>query len=98
MSDKELKELLMKRISSGFMKDQPSDVNEYTKEDDNSFVFLEKSTLNLLLAYMLSGERNKTVEKGNEEFELEIIAELNQTIEINKKEFEEIIGVLKELK
>lgn len=98
MSDKELKEVLMKRISNGFMKDQPSDVNEYIKKDDNSFVFLEKSTLNLLLAYMLSGERNKTAEGGNEEFELKVIAELDRTIEINKKEFEEIIGVLKELK
>lgn len=98
MSDKELKEVLMKRINSGFMKDQPSDVNEYIKEDDRSFVFFEKSTLNLLLAYMLAGERRKTTEEGNEEFELKFLMELDQTMENNKKEFEEVMKLLKELK
>ncbi|MFJ7951063.1 hypothetical protein ACIQZG_05965 [Lysinibacillus sp. NPDC096418] len=94
MTDKDIQEVLMKRLTNGFMKDQP----ELLKEDDRSFVFLEKGTLNLLLAYVLSGERRKTTEEGNEEFELKILAELDQTIENNKKEFEEIMELLKGFK
>lgn len=94
MTDKDIQEVLMKRLTNGFMKDQP----ELLKEDDRSFVFLEKGTLNLLLAYVLSGERRKTTEEGNGEFELKILAELDQTIENNKKEFEEIMELLKGFK
>ena len=95
MSDrnKQEKEVLMGRMISEFMKGQLADLKEYSMEDNNSFAFLEKGTLNLLIAYMLSGEKRET----NEKFDRMVIAELDQVIENNKMEFEDIISYLKKL-
>ena len=91
--DKQEKEVLMGRMISEFMKGQLADLKEYSMEDNNSFAFLEKGTLNLLIAYMLSGEKREK----NENFDRKVIAELDQVIENNKKEFEDIISYLKKL-
>lgn len=91
--DKQEKEVLMGRRISEFMKGQLTDLKEYSIEDNNSFAFLEKGTLNLLIAYMLSGEKRGT----NEEFDGKVLVELDRVIENNKKEFEDIISYLKRL-
>lgn len=96
--DEQGKEVLMRRVVSGFMKDQLADLKEYSKEDNNSFIFLEKGTLNLLIAYMLSGDKRSTNEEVNEEFKIRVLKEIDQVIENNKKEFEDVINLLKELK
>ena len=91
MSDLNIHEELIKRISSGFVDGQTSN-----KEEDKSFVYLEKNILNLLLAYLLVEKPRKTDEGREGAFELKILAELEQIMEHNKKAFEELISVLKE--
>lgn len=91
MSDLNIHEELIKRISSGFIDEQTSN-----KEEDKSFVYLEKNLLNLLLAYLLVEKPRKTDEEREGAFELKILAELEQIMEHNKKAFEELINLLKE--
>ena len=76
------------------------------QEHNNSFMFLEKSSLNLLLAYLVSSKKNETPPLPtptptptpivNEEFELKAIEKINQLINDNEKEFSTIINLLKE--
>ena len=65
--------------------------------NDNSFAFLEKTTLNLLLAYLLSGESRGKSEIANEEFELLILKQLDDIMDTNQKQFEEIIDLLRKI-
>ena len=97
MSDKQEKEVRMRRMISEFMEGQLADVKEFRMEDNNSFAFLEKGTLNLLLTYMLLGEKRSTNEVVDEEFDRKVLAKLDKVIENNKKEFEDIISYLKKL-
>ncbi|GLC89514.1 hypothetical protein [Lysinibacillus piscis] len=62
-------------------------LDEYV-EGDNSFVYLEKHTLRLLLAHLLTGE--KPTYTPNE-------GELDQLLVESKVQFEEILQLLKEV-
>ncbi|MEG0258684.1 MAG: hypothetical protein RR595_05175 [Lysinibacillus sp.] len=95
--DEQELEKLMERIVNQFMGDQIANLKEYKKEDNNSFVFLEKGTLNLLIAYMLTGTKRYKIEAGNEEIDIAVVEDLNQIIEDSKQEFEDIIHLLKNL-
>ncbi|EON71224.1 hypothetical protein [Lysinibacillus sphaericus] len=80
-----------------FMIAQLNKLPENSKEKDNSFAFLEKSTLNLLIAYLLSGENRGKSEIVDEEFELWVLKQLDEILDVNKKQFEEIIDFLKKI-
>ncbi|MEK5330882.1 hypothetical protein [Lysinibacillus sp. FSL W8-0992] len=85
----------LEQIVRHFMKDQLSNVTDFRKEGDNSFAFLEKSTLHLLLSYLLSGDKRAPEENITGQFELHLIKELDDLIADNKVQFEEIIDYLK---
>lgn len=91
-------ELLVKRILSEFIEDQFNDLKEEKQEDNNSFIFLEKGTLNILLNYMLMNGKNLPHEEAEQDSgnEVKISEEIEQIIVDNKKEFEEILILLKE--
>ncbi|KOS63219.1 hypothetical protein FJQ98_24470 [Lysinibacillus agricola] len=77
------------------MKEQLTNLPDYSTEENNSFAYLEKSTLNLLIAYLISGEKRKAEEIGDEELELNIIKQLDEMLEESKEQFEEVISLLK---
>jgi hypothetical protein len=85
----------LEQIVRHFMKDQLRNVSDFRKEGDNSFAFLEKSTLHLLLSYLLSGDKRAPEENITGQFELRLIQELDDLIADNKVQFEEIIDYLK---
>jgi hypothetical protein len=93
-------ELLVKNVIRQFMKNQIDDQEEVNKERNNSFVFLENNTLNMLITYMLMNRDHRpSVEMNRDEVGLsqaEILEDLDQVISDSKKEFEEIITLLKE--
>ncbi len=75
-----------------FMKDQLNNRKEDKQENDNSFIFLEKDTLNLLMNHLFTNvERNASVHSQGE-----IEEALEQIIADNKIDFEEIITFLKD--
>ncbi|MBO0589151.1 hypothetical protein [Sporosarcina sp. E16_8] len=97
MSDKDERELFMKHLIRQFMNEQLSERKEDNLESNNSFVFLEKSTLNTLIIYMLmNGERRPDEEAFNDS-QVKILEELDHIIADSKKGFEEIITLLKEI-
>lgn len=75
-----------------FMEDQLNDRKEDKQENDNSFIFLEKDTLNLLMNHLLSNAE----QRDSGDSQAEIIGALEQIIADNKKDFEEIITSLKD--
>ena len=95
--DEKDQELLGKRVIHQFINNQLKDLKEEKQEDNNSFIFLEKSTLNLLMIYLLMNSSHKAVEEVREDNEA-IIKEIEQAMTENKKEFEEIIAKLKEVR
>lgn len=95
--EEEEKSLPIEKIIKQFMGEHFFNIKENSQEKNNSFIFLEKSSLNLLLAYLLSGAKNETPHIVNEEFELKAIEQLNQVIHDNEKEFKAIIKLLKEV-
>ncbi len=96
MSELDEQDVGMEHIRQ-FMKAQLNKLPENSKEKDNSFAFLEKSTLNLLIAYLLSGESRGKSEIVDEEFELWVLKQLDEIMDANKKQFEEIIDFLKNI-
>ena len=89
-------ESLVKQAIRQFMKTQLNELQDDKQENDNSFVFLEKSTLNMVLTYLfMNGERRNKGEV-NEDSHVKILEELEQVIADNKEDFEEIITLLKE--
>ncbi|WP_318616264.1 hypothetical protein [Sporosarcina sp. YIM B06819] len=95
MSDQDEKDWLMKHGIRQFMKDQLSGRKEDTHDHDNSFIFLEKSTLNMFLMSMLANGEHRTSEDVIEIDYKEIVEQLEQVIAANKKDFEELITLLK---
>lgn len=93
-------ELLVDQMIRKLMKDQLQERNIDKQESDNSYVFLEKGTLNLLILYLLMKEERRTNGEvsgdGDRLFELKIVEKLNQDIVDTKQEFEETISLLKE--
>ncbi|MER2113065.1 MAG: hypothetical protein ABS904_01610 [Solibacillus isronensis] len=79
------------------MKEHFSSIKDELQENNNSFIFLEKSSLNLLLAYLLSNNKYETSYPVSEEEEKKAIEKINQLINENEKEFQEIIGLLKDM-
>jgi hypothetical protein len=96
MSEVDDTELVMKHIIRQFMKDQLNDLKEDNQENNNSFVFLEKSTLNMLIIYLLMNGERRPDEEVNEDSQVKILEELEQVIVDSKEDFEEIITLLKE--
>ena len=93
-------ELLVKSMIRQLMNDKLNELNTENQENDNSYVFLENRTLNMVILYLLmKEERGTNGEKSAEidrHFEGKIVEQLDQVIEDNKKEFEEMITLLKE--
>lgn len=79
------------------IKEQLTNLSNYSNTKNNSFAYLEKGTLNLLLAYLMSGEKRKVEEVGDEEIEMKMIKQLDEMLEESKKQFEEVISLLKKL-
>ncbi|MEQ6354731.1 hypothetical protein ABNX05_08895 [Lysinibacillus sp. M3] len=79
------------------IKEQLTNLSNYSNTKNNSFAYLEKGTLNLLLAYLMSGEKRKVEEVGDEEIEMKLIKQLDEMLEESKEQFEEVISLLKKL-
>lgn len=96
INEREL-ELLVKRILSRLIEDRFSELKEDKQEGDNSFIFLEKSTLNILLNYILLNSKELPSVKVDTESEVESSEKIERIIADNKIEFEEILTMLKEV-
>lgn len=63
---------------------------------DNSFAFLEKNTLQQLIAYLVSGEKSKNFEQNDHpELQTKWLKQLDEVLEDSKAQFEEVIEILK---
>jgi hypothetical protein len=89
-------DLLVQHVISQFMKDQLNGLKEGKGEADNSFVYLENSTLNMLILYLLMNGKSRTHEKVSEDSQEKNVEELEHIIADSKKDFEEILTLLKE--
>ncbi|MGE7023083.1 hypothetical protein [Solibacillus cecembensis] len=78
-----------------FMKEHLTHVKKSNSEENNSFVFFEKSTLNLLLEHLLTGDKRNSNAVMNDQFGEVVMVKLDEMIENNQKEFEDIINTLK---
>ena len=68
------------------------------KDGDNSFMFLEKGSLNLLLAYLLFMNRQTASPVQKETFDPStLLAKLDDLIEENKKEFEMLLDLFRSI-
>ncbi|MCP3029090.1 hypothetical protein [Halobacillus sp. A5] len=91
--------LLVKHLIRQFMRDQLKDLKENKKSRNNSFVFLENNTLNMLIIHLLMNFEKQTPEVRGEGDGLDStkwIEELNQVIKQSEEEFTEVISLLKE--
>jgi len=93
--NKEERDLFMKRIFQIFMEEQFNEMKENHEESNNSFMFLEKSTLNILLMNMLIQDKSAIYEAVEKDDEMKVLEELEQLIIESKKEFEDIIIMLR---
>ncbi|MCM3654507.1 hypothetical protein [Metabacillus litoralis] len=99
--DNKEQELLLKQLSSNFIKEQIEQIKN-NKKDNNSFIYLENNTLNMLIVYLLmdfeARNRDNSTSISNEiEFSTnELNEELDSVINNNKKRFEEILNLLKQ--
>ncbi|MGG2056877.1 hypothetical protein ABFY48_21380 [Lysinibacillus pakistanensis] len=84
----------IEHISQQFIKEQLANLSNYNSDKNNSFAFLEKGTLNLLIAYLISGEKPKKQEINNDEFDQQLVKRLDEVIEESKKQFEEVMSML----
>lgn len=84
----------IEHISQQFIKEQLANLSNYNSDQNNSFAFLEKGTLNLLIAYLISGEKPKKQEFKNDEFDKRLVKQLDEVIEESKKQFEEVMSML----
>jgi len=89
MSDNEKQEL--SGVIQQLLKDQLSRRNA----QDNSFAFLEKSTLHQLIGYLVSGEKKNIEQHDNGELQAKWIKQLDEMLEDSKAQFEEVIDILK---
>ena len=96
MSEANFHEELINHVISGFIKEQTAE-SAGDSQEDRSFVYLEKETLNRVLRYLLLKNPNKPIEQNNESQDQELLAYLEQIRINNQKEFEGFISRLKEL-
>ena len=66
------------------------------RENNNSFVFLENSTLNMLILYLLMNGKSRTHENVSEDSQVKNVEARDHIIADSKKDFEEILTLLKE--
>ncbi|EFI66943.1 hypothetical protein JIN86_14950 [Lysinibacillus sp. HST-98] len=64
-------------------------------EQDNSFAFLEKSTLQLLIAYLVSGENSHVDQLENSKSEEKWMKQLDDLLEESREQLEEVVNLLK---
>jgi len=64
-------------------------------EQDNSFAFLEKSTLQLLMAYLVSGEKSHVEQIENSKLEEKWMKQLDDLLEESSEQLEEVVDLLK---
>ncbi|MGO4886876.1 hypothetical protein ACJ2A9_03880 [Anaerobacillus sp. MEB173] len=92
-------ELLLKQLTRHFLKEQLNQLKGDNEVKNNSFIYLESKTLNMLLVYLLMDKitynNPKQTNNDNNEFSDELLEELELVITNNKKDFEEIISHLK---
>jgi hypothetical protein len=79
-----------------FMKDQLNAQKGEKLGNDNSFIFLEKDTLNRLLNHLLMNAEQSVSEEAHEDSQEKILKLLEQMIADNKNDFEEFITFLKD--
>jgi hypothetical protein len=89
--------LPIENIINQYVKEHFSDLKENLKENNNSFIFLEKSSLNLLLTSLLPMATNSTSIRNDEIAESTVIEKLDQMIAENKNEFDELLNTLREI-
>ncbi|MGP4038677.1 hypothetical protein ACTWP4_02025 [Gracilibacillus sp. D59] len=74
--------------------------NESQQKDNNSFIFLENNTLNMLMTYMFMHLENQQDNGRKDEVQSadleEISLSLDSMVEESKASFEEMIDILKE--
>lgn len=79
------------------VKERLTQAKKSHNEENNSFVFFEKSTLNVLLDHLLTGDKQSSNHVMNDKLWEVVVAKLDTMIENNEKEFENIINQLKKL-
>lgn len=90
--------LLIEQMINQYIKDHFSNLKENSNENNNSFMFLEKGSLNLLLAYLLFMNRHTVNPIEKESFEgAALLAQLDDLIEDNKKEFEALMDLFRNI-
>lgn len=63
---------------------------------DNSFAFLEKDTLQQLIGYLVSGEKNNIFEQHeHSKLQTKWLKQLDEVLDDSKAQFEEVIEILK---
>ncbi|GGA38348.1 hypothetical protein [Psychrobacillus lasiicapitis] len=93
-------EILLKNLMRRLMKEQLDELKEEKKRSNNSFLFLENNTLNMLITYLVMNQTNRKdvamVDDSNKPSQEKILQELDHIIADNQQQFEEIITILKE--
>ncbi|WP_342574258.1 hypothetical protein MHH37_18945 [Solibacillus sp. FSL K6-1781] len=89
--------LTFDKILKHFMKENFSSVKDEVQENTNSFKIPGKSSLNLLMAYLLSNNKYETSYPANEEEERKAAEKINQLVHEKEKDFQEIISLLKNM-
>ncbi|MFJ5770515.1 hypothetical protein [Psychrobacillus sp. NPDC093180] len=93
-------EILLKNLMRRLMKDQLDELKEEKKRSNNSFLFLENNTLNMLLTYLVMNHSNRkdveVVDDNSRFSQVKILEELDHIIVDNRQQFEEVITILKE--
>jgi len=84
-------------VAHQIIKEQLSNLPNYINEENNSFAYLEKGTLNLLITHLIAGEKRIVDKIGDEEIETRMIKQLDEMLEESKEQFEEVISLLKKL-
>lgn len=90
--------LLMEQMINQYIKGHFSNIKENSNENNNSFMFLEKGSLNLLLSYLLFMNRNTANPVEKEPLETStLLAQLEDLMEDNKKEFEALMDLFRNI-
>lgn len=93
-------EILLKNLMRRLMKEQLDELKEEKKRSNNSFLFLENNTLNMLITYMVMNHSNRkdveVVDDNSRFSQVKILEELDHIIVDNQQQFEEVITILKE--
>lgn len=84
-------------VAHQIIKEQLANLPNYINEENNSFAYLEKGTLNLLITHLIAGEKRIADKIGDEEIETRMIKQLDEMLEESKEQFEEVISLLKKL-